>query len=149
MGRSQNLTLSIRLIDFGLGQLRDSVSDLTTLRLGELMVASGYAVVGADPSRHFLGRLPWFGSIKEVEGRLKETAKRRAEAQQRLDSALIDDDVREQQEAETNKLRAALRGLDLRGPNLTVQGRDESDLTPLEREALAWFRAACGVSAAG
>src|SRR2546422_5054921 len=100
MGRSQNLTVSIRSIDFGAGEFRDSQWARETSRLGELMVASGYAVVGADPSRAYVGTLPWRGSLKEVEQRLKETARRRAQAQQQLDSALLDDDVRATQEAE-------------------------------------------------
>jgi hypothetical protein len=142
MGRSQNLTVSIRCIDFGAGQFRDSQWALETSRLGELMVASGYAVTGADASRAYVGTLPWRGSIKEVEERLRETAKRREQAQQQLDSALMDDDVRAAQEAEAKKFRDALDTLRLRGPNLDVQGVDEADLTPLQKEALARARRA-------
>ena len=134
--------MSIRCIDFGLGQLRDSGRELTNLRLGELMIASGYAVTGSDRSRNYAGTLPWHGSIKEVEKRLKETARLRARGAAQLDSALLDDDVRELQERGHKRLRDALNGLRLRGPNLLVQDVDESELTPLQQEALAWARAA-------
>ena len=77
MGRQQNLTLSIRVIDFGLGVLNDPGYDLTTLRLGQLMRASGYEPRDADPTRNYSGVMPWFGSMKEIE--------RRAAAQATLD----------------------------------------------------------------
>ena len=92
LGRWQNVALSIKVVDFGLGVVKDSGYDLTNMRLGELMVASGHEVVGADPDRNFRGVLPWRGSIKDVEARIKEVERRRAAAQQQLDDALLDDD---------------------------------------------------------
>jgi hypothetical protein len=66
----RNLTLSIKTIDFGLDVITDSGDDVTTLRLGELMIASGFAIDSA-------GALPWFGSLKEVDRRLKAIERRR------------------------------------------------------------------------
>ena len=142
IGLQKNLTLSIKCIDFGSGAFRDGQWMLENSRLGNLMRASGFQPVGAQPERHYVGTLPWHGSIEEVEARLKQTEKRRAQAQQQLDSALLDDDVREKQEAESKRLRDALNGLRLRGPNMLVQDVDEASLTPLQQEALAWARRA-------
>jgi hypothetical protein len=142
LGVARNLALSIECIDFGPGVLRDSGYELTTLRLGALMREAGYEPVGAAPERGYLGQLPWFGTIAEAEARIAALAAKRAQAQSALDDALLDDAVREQQEAEAEKWRRALDGLRLRGPNLLVQDRDEADLTPLEKEALARARRA-------
>jgi hypothetical protein len=110
------------------------------------MREAGYEPVGAAPERGYLGVLPWFGTIAEAEARIAALAQRRRQAQSALDDALLDDAVREQQEAEAKKFRDALNGLRLRGPNLLVQGVDEADLTPLQREALARARAASTVT---
>jgi len=47
MGTQQNLALSIRVIDFGLGVITDTGYDLTTLRLGQLMREAGYELTDA------------------------------------------------------------------------------------------------------
>jgi hypothetical protein len=108
LGVQQNLTLSIRAIDFGLTVLKDTGYGLTNLRLGQLMVASGYEVVGADLNRNYTGELPWFGSIKEVEHRITDVEQRRQRAQAALDDALMDDDARAKRDAEAQARREAL-----------------------------------------
>ena len=137
MGLSQNLTVSLRAIDFGASQFSSSQWALENSRLGELMVASGYVVVGADPSRHYIGRLPWHGSLAEVGARLTQTEQRRTRAQQQLDSALMDDVERAKHEADAKRMRDLVNALHPRGPNLAV---DETNLTDEQREALAWAR---------
>lgn len=108
-----NITLSIRTIDFGL-VIKDTGYDLTTLRLGQLMIAAGYEIVGADPDRNYSGELPWHGSIKEVEHRIKDRERRRQQAQAALDEALMDDDVRAKRDAESDIRREALNALPTR-----------------------------------
>jgi len=154
MGRNINLTLSIKCIDFGAGVLKDSGRELTNLRLGELMVASGFEVIGADPDRNFAGRLEWHGSLKETEQRMKETARRRAQAEQQLASALMDDDERAKQDAHSKRLRDAANALDIRiaaDGSLRVfrnnEALDDATLTELQREAMAFTRRAFATSA--
>jgi hypothetical protein len=153
LGVQKNVTLSIRAIDFGGGQFRNSGWELESSRLGALMIADGYEVVGADPAQNYGGRLPCHGSIKEVEHRMKDAARRRARAQAQLDSALMDDDERAKQEAEAKELREALNSLRVRhgadGRSLLVVDRDnepidETTLTPVERRALERARQALG-----
>ena len=91
LGTQQNLTLSIRTIDFGLGVVNGTGYGLDTLRLGALMREAGYAPTGADPDRNYGGVMPWFGSLPEVERRIQQLTKHRAEAQARLDEALLND----------------------------------------------------------
>jgi hypothetical protein len=81
LGRARNLELSIAKID------RDVVVDpwtLETLRLGELIREAGY-VEGPKIENQVYGRLPWFGSLPEVERRLKALQEERSIAQARLD----------------------------------------------------------------
>ena len=89
-------------------QRGQSDNDLTTLKLGALMVADGYEIVGADPARYYGGGLPWFGSLPEVQRRLEDLDRRREEAQAALDEALLDDDVRAKRDAEAAANIAAL-----------------------------------------
>ncbi len=114
LGLRQNLTLSIRVVDFGLGVIEGTGYGLTTLRLGQLMREEGYEVVGADPLRNYGGELPWFGSMKEVEKHIKDMTKRRADAQAALDEALLDDDERAKRDAEADIRRDALNALPTR-----------------------------------
>ena len=134
IGLSKNLTVSIRCIDRGISQFRDSGWTLENCRLGDLMIASGYPINGADPARHYVGQLPWHGSIKETEAKLKLTAQRRAHAQQRLDSALIDDDGREQQEAHEQKYRDDAEQIGSARTEHAGQRSGRSDATPFEQE---------------
>lgn len=114
IGRQQNLTLSIRTVDHGVGVIEASGYDLTTLRLGQLMRADGFEPVGADPLRNFVGMMPWAGSLKDVERRIISVEKRRAVAEARLAAALLDDATREQLAAENKARRDALNALPTR-----------------------------------
>ena len=111
LGRSRNLTMSIRTIDFTGDQFKDSGWTLESSRLGELMIASGFTLHDADPSTNYAGRLPFHGSIKDVEKRMHARATQRTRAQQALADALLDDDVREQQEAADQAGRDAVNRL--------------------------------------
>ena len=78
---------------------------LETSPLGALMRAAGYVETPPTEGRVH-GRLPWYGSLPEVELRLKELRQREADARARLQDALLDDDERAQRDA-ANKERAA------------------------------------------
>jgi len=89
-GVLQNLKLSIMTVDRGRGVFDGSGYALETLRLGALIREAGY--VEAPPVEgQAVGRLPWFGSLPEVEQRLHDLQKRRDEAQARLDATLRDE----------------------------------------------------------
>jgi hypothetical protein len=147
-----NLTLSIRCIDFGPDVLAKTDYDLSTLRLGPLMRASGFEVQGADPARNYHGTMPWFGSLKEWERDERARTKRRAQAEAALADALLDDAERETQEADARALRDCYNAMRVKhsadplAPGLVVVDRagaiiDESTLTPLQQRALARARA--------
>jgi hypothetical protein len=115
LGVQRNLTLSIRVLDFGPDHaLKDCEYSLGSLRIGELMREAGYEAQGADPDRNFTGVMPWFGSLKEIEHRAKDVERRRFAAQSALDDALLDDDEREKKGAEAKARRAALDALPTR-----------------------------------
>ena len=68
MGKQQNVKLSIVTIDRG--RLSEAGGwSLETLRIGHLMRAAGY--VEGLKIENATGRLPWFGSLPEVERRIK------------------------------------------------------------------------------
>lgn len=154
LGRAKNLEFSIDYIDKGPTRaFTDSGYALETLRLGQLMIEAGYPLSGADPSRNYHGELTWFGSVKEAEKRIADREKKRAQAERALDAALMDDDVREKQEADAKALRDAFNsmrvkvGADPNVPGLRVVDRenqdiDEGTLTPLQQKALALAREA-------
>jgi hypothetical protein len=148
-GRAINLTLSVKTIDRGTDVLELSDYGLTTLRLGQLMIAAGYEVTDADPVLNYVGKLPWHGSLPEVEARLSKLAERRAAAEAALATALLSDEDRQQQEADAVALRRALDGMIVKvsadGTGL-VAWRDRkavlddvqlspSEMTPIERKA--------------
>ncbi len=112
LGRQTNLRLSIRTIHHGPRVLEETGYGLTNLRLGELMIASGYEVVGAEGN--FAGTLPWFGTLSEVERQIADVEARRARAQAQLDEALLDDDERERRDAEAAALRDAFNSMRVR-----------------------------------
>jgi hypothetical protein len=87
LGVQQNLKLSIVAIDRGPGVTGDTGYLLDTLRLGQLMREAGYS--------------SWFGSLPEVEDRIERLVQQRADAQARLDEALLDDEARATRDAET------------------------------------------------
>jgi hypothetical protein len=153
-GREQNLALSLRTIDRGLRALADAAYSLVTLRLGELMIASGYDIEGADPSVNYLGQLPWRGSLSDVEARLAKAASTRASVDTALADTLLSDDDRAARDADANARRAAFNGMYIKGsPNgrtlIAYRSRQAfieglpltpAEMTPLEREV---FEAAC------
>jgi hypothetical protein len=114
LGVQQNVTLSIRAIDFGLRVLENTGYGLTNLRLGELMAGDGYEHIGADPERNYAGEMPWHGCLKEVEHRINDRERRRAAAQAQLDEAFMDDDVRARRDAEADRRRAELNARPVR-----------------------------------
>jgi hypothetical protein len=106
LGKQQNLKLSIITIDRGRVSADDG-RELETLRLGQLMRVAGF-LEGPKIENQICGRLPWFGSLPEVERRLKGLQQQRTEAQARLTEALLDDAERAQFAAEEKVRRDAL-----------------------------------------
>jgi hypothetical protein len=88
--RYRDLELSIRTLDAGLRVLDDTGVMLEDLRLGALMRASGLERNLPAPAGEMGLRLPWLGSIPEVERRIRELQERCGDAQARLDAALHD-----------------------------------------------------------
>jgi hypothetical protein len=86
LGKQQNVKQSITAIDRG-GLSYGGSYGLCSLRLGALMRAAGY-VESPKIENQVCGRLPWFGSMPEVERRLKALEQQRDDAQARLDEAL-------------------------------------------------------------
>ena len=94
--RQQNLQLSILAMDKmrGLGVLDGTGYSLNTLRLGAYLRESGYTPLPpVDPE--IFGRMPWFGSLPEVERRIADVEKRRVAAEAALNEALLDDAERD------------------------------------------------------
>ena len=114
LGVQKNISHSLRCIDFGLAEFKDSGWDLMTLRLGALMREAGYEPTAQEPARNYAGEMPWFGTVDDVEHRLKNTERRRAAALAQLDDALMDDAERERREAESKQRIAALNALPVR-----------------------------------
>lgn len=104
-GRQHNLMLSIRCIDHGTGVITHTGYALGTLRLGALMRDAGF-VAGVPVANQLFGEMPWFGSMPEVEHRLKHLEARRADAHTRLADGLLDDDARTARDA-ARRARAA------------------------------------------
>lgn len=107
LGVQQNLTLSITVIDRGMA-LDGSGHSLNTLRLGQLMLEHGFHE-GPRIENQTYGQLPWGGSMREVETRLKKVRGERDAAQHRLGDALLDDAGRAAQAAQIAAKNAAPR----------------------------------------
>lgn len=145
MDRQQDLTFSIKLIDFGFGIAKMGIVTLEPTAIGRLMQAAGYAVSGES----LRGPNGWLGSIKEVELRIKDLTKRRAAAQSALDAALITDEERAVQDAEHAAFRQTLATMDIRGGGdgliayhtETGAPLPVADMTPKQRAAFEWFDA--------
>lgn len=146
MDRQQNLTFSIRLIDFGFGIAPLGIETLAHVRIGQLMQAAGYAVAGEA----LRGPNGWRGSMPEVERRIKDGSKRRAEAQAQLDDAMMDDDARAKADAEGAAFRETLRTMDIKNsedpnvPGLVAYTQDGDvltlpEMTAAQRQAFEWF----------
>ena len=86
----QNLKTSIRIIDFGKRCDGEWTRDIETLRLGDLMRAPGYVVDPPPPNTNAVGTMPFYGSLSDVRGRLKDLRARQQEAQMLLDDAMRD-----------------------------------------------------------
>jgi hypothetical protein len=85
-----NLASSIQVIDRGPSLLEDRGGSISTLHLGQLMTESGYQSPPPPPDEPFrINDLPWFGSLPEMERRLKALNAQRDEAERRLDAALL------------------------------------------------------------
>jgi hypothetical protein len=130
-GKRLSLNMSIDAVDRGI----TDTYRLVVLRLGQLMQASGYQPLGADPAQNNHGRMPWFGCVKDVEQRIKVTAERLLKAQAKKLRA-VGNSMRVRPDG-----RSGLRVVD--GDNQPV---DESTLTEDQRESLAWMRAAWATS---
>lgn len=145
--RQENLTFSIRLIDFGLRVVSfGPVVDLSPLRIGELMAEAGYATSGPE----LQGSHGWLGSNSEVEGRIRNITRQRAAAQAQLDEALMDDDARAKADAEGAACRETLRTMDIKNnedpnvPGLVAYTQDGDvltlpEMTAAQRQAFEWF----------
>jgi hypothetical protein len=114
LGVQKNLILSIRAIEHGPDVANGTGYDLTNLRLGALMREAGFEPTGADPDRNYSGVMPWFGSLSQVERRVTDWQKQRAEAEARLAEALLDDAERERRTAETKARIDALNAAPVR-----------------------------------
>ena len=130
LGLARNLECSLRYIDRGeVRQMHDLGYAPDTLRLGALMRDAGCE--------------RWLGSTEEVQHRIRETERRRAQAQAALAGALMDDDAREKREAESKALRDAFNAMDVKiGPDGTLVAYkadgdvlDAVEMTPLQRKA--------------
>ena len=141
-----NITFSLKLIDFGLsagGGHLGPVVDLSSLRIGELMAAAGYATSGPD----LYSPNGWRGSMPEVEKRIKQLTKQRAEVQAQLDEVLITDGERATREVEHAAYRATLNAMIIRGNSegtglvVVDDDGDIRELTEPERAAFDWFEA--------
>jgi hypothetical protein len=82
-----NLELSARVLLHGYAALDGSGYELTTLRLGELMQRDGFVPVDRDEGRS--PELPWYGSLREVEQKVRALTAERDEHAVRLERALI------------------------------------------------------------
>jgi len=108
LGTRHNLELSIMSIEQGPGVADGTGYALETLRLGQLMREAGYATT---PAGQGIDRLPWYGTLPQVEQRILQLAKRREEAQTRLDAALLDDAERDRLAVEAAQQRDALHAM--------------------------------------
>jgi hypothetical protein len=86
--RAWNYAQGIRVIDRGLGVIANSGHMLETLRLGQLMRDSGYTQSVPPPPGEAMMRLPWLGSLPEVERKLRDLTVRRDDARQALEGLL-------------------------------------------------------------
>jgi hypothetical protein len=86
--RQMNYMRSIEVINRGLQVLRDSGHMLESLRLGQLMRESGFEQNVPPPAGEAMLRLPWLGSLPEVDRQLRDLTTRRDDARQALEALL-------------------------------------------------------------
>ncbi len=85
-----NRKISVRIVDFGPHADGQWTRDISTLRLGELLLAAGYRQF--EPERNTnatVGEIEFHGCLAEVQPRLKDLRARRDDAQKRLNDALL------------------------------------------------------------
>jgi hypothetical protein len=85
--QQQNLTTSMRIIDFGKRGEGQWTRDLEQTKLGDLLRAAGYQE-GPKIENQSVGPLPFYGSLSDVRGRLKALRAERDSAQRSLDNAI-------------------------------------------------------------
>jgi hypothetical protein len=142
LGRVRNLRLSLDAIDIGPQVFAASGWELENSKLGALMIAGGFEVVGADPRVNFGGSLPWFGSLPEVEARLAAVAKAEAKRAAEAAEAALTDEQRAAREADRAALREAFNAMKVRlvDGQLTpvdAEGLPLEELTDLQKRAIA------------
>lgn len=143
LGVAKNLTLSIEAIDYGPQVFAGTGWSLENSRLGALLIAAGYAMTDADPSTNYVGKLPWFGALREVEQRIADLATQRAQVEANLEDQLMTDEQRAAREAEAKALRDAINGLDVKiapdGKSLVAYQNDDvflvDQMTEIQRRA--------------
>ena len=146
-GRRWNLERSIKALDVGLHLFEGTGYSLENSRLGDLIREAGYEVVGADPSRHYVGSLEgsWLGSEQEIRWQLKDLTARRDRLQAQLAEATLTDAERAERDAVNERYRQVRRSMRITGSAdgsyLVARGPDGSELDPSElsdeqREAL-------------
>jgi hypothetical protein len=122
LGVYENLQLSLSACDTGALGGRD----LESLRLGELMRLSGVQE-GPKYGNQQFGKLPWFGSLRDVTLRVKHLQDQKAHLQAQLDEALLTDAERAAHAAERVKAVDAERtGPRRKTRGLTNDGKCES-----------------------
>lgn len=144
--RADNLTLSIRMIDFGLGASTLGPIVRLTLRIGDLMAAAGYDIEA--PALH--GPRGWRGAVRETEARIAELTKRCVPVEAQLHEMLLTDDEQATRDAERAALQEVLKTMHIRnnrdGSGLvacTPDGvpLDAADMTLAQRTAFVWAAA--------
>lgn len=144
--RARALGWSIELIDYGwaANRLPGAIIDLSSTRLGALMAAAGYDVVGHEALR---GPNGFRGSLAETERRVKDLVKQRTAAQAQLAALLPTEAERTQREAEHQAHRAALATMQVRnnsdGDGLVAFTKNGDPLDPAamtseQRQAFEW-----------
>jgi hypothetical protein len=108
--RAEILEFSIRLIDRGLASSIGALEDLSSLPIGDLLLAAGYEV--KVPELH--GPRGWRGSLPAVEKRLAQRAAEERAARATLAEALMSDEERAAREVEAKAYRDTYNRLNLR-----------------------------------
>jgi hypothetical protein len=146
IGRVQNLRLSLDCVDDGTQAFINSGYELENSRLGALMVAAGFEVVGADPLRNYGGTLPWFGSLREVEQRLAAAQRAEAKAQAAAAEAALTPEQRAQRDAERDMLREEFNKMRVKHIDgqliaFDADGEPLEELTEVQKRSIAQVEA--------
>lgn len=98
-GRIRNLTLSLGVINRGVKGIENDGFMLVSLRLGALMIESGYTTAKADDAQTY-GELPFHRPLSDTEAMIADLTKQIADAQTSLALALEDDAARAKRAAD-------------------------------------------------